>query len=118
MEKNEHIVRYTAEEIDEMLRRGEDKTNYDRLDAMTEEELESSIDPEEEGEIDWSTIQVGFPGPKERLTVRFDVSVVEWFKAQGPGYQTRMNEVLKSYVEAQQQRGRHKPKRQTASRHS
>lgn len=105
MENNEHIVRYTAEQIDDMLRRGEDRTNYERLDAMTEDELEASIDPDDEGEIDWSTIQVGFPGPKERLTVRFDVNVVEWFKRQGPGYQTRMNEVLKSYVEAQEHKG-------------
>ena len=28
MEKNEHIVRYTAAELDEMLRRGEDLTNW------------------------------------------------------------------------------------------
>lgn len=102
MEKNEHIVRYTAEEIEAVRARGESRTDFARLDAMTEEELEASIDHEEEGEIDWSTIQVGFPGPKERLTVRFDVNVVEWFKRQGPGYQTRMNEVLKSYVEAQE----------------
>lgn len=101
MVKSERIVSYTAEQIDEMLARGESKTDWARFDAMTEEELEASIDHDEEGEIDWSTIQVGFPGPKERLTVRFDADVVEWFKAQGPGYQTRMNEVLRSYVRAQ-----------------
>lgn len=112
MENNEHIVRYTADEIEAMRARGESRTNFARLDAMTEEELEASIDPEEEGEIDWSTIQVGFPGPKERLTVRFDVNVVDWFKRQGPGYQTRMNEVLKSYVEAQEHKGT-RPTRRT-----
>lgn len=101
MVKSEHIVRYTAEELDAMRARGEGRTNYARLDAMTEEELEASIDHDEEGEIDWSQVQVGFPGPKERLTVRFDTDVVQWFKRQGPGYQTRMNEVLKSYVRAQ-----------------
>jgi uncharacterized protein (DUF4415 family) len=101
MQKQETIVRYTADEIDEMLRRGEDQTDYARLDAMTEEELEASIDHEEEGEVDWTTIQVGIPGPKQQLTVRFDVDVVEWFKAQGAGYQTRMNAVLRSYVDAQ-----------------
>ncbi len=101
MRKQEHIVRYTADELDEMLRRGESQTDWARVDAMTEEELEASIDREEEGEIDWSTIQVGIPGPKQQLTVRFDRDVIEWFKAQGAGYQARMNAVLRSYVEAQ-----------------
>ncbi len=104
MQSNEHIVRYTADEIDEMRRRGEDQTDWARVDAMTEEELEASIDHAEEGEIDWSTVQVGIPGPKQQLTVRFDADVVEWFKAQGAGYQTRMNAVLRSFVEAQNKR--------------
>ena len=39
MTKNERIVRYTAEEIDEMLRRGEDETDWAKVYAMTEEEL-------------------------------------------------------------------------------
>ncbi len=104
MQNNEHIVRYTADEIDQMRRRGEDQTNWARVDALTEEELEASIDPAEEGEFDWSTVQVGIPGPKQQLTVRFDADVVEWFKAQGAGYQTRMNAVLRSFVEAQNKR--------------
>lgn len=98
MQNNEHTVRYTA---DEMRRRGEDQTDWTRVDALTEEELEASIDHAEEGEIDWSTVQVGIPGPKQQLTVRFDADVVAWFKAQGAGYQTRMNAVLRSFVEAQ-----------------
>jgi uncharacterized protein (DUF4415 family) len=101
MAKSEHTVHYTMDELDAMAARGEDRTNDTRLDAMTEAELEASIDHDEEGEIDWDAVQVGFPGPKERLTVRFDTEVVQWFKRQGPGYQTRMNEVLKSYVRAQ-----------------
>ena len=101
MAKNERIVRYTEQELDDMLRRGEDQTDWARVDAMTEEELEASIDSAEEGEIDWSTVQVGIPGPKQQLTVRLDRDVIEWFKAQGAGYQTRMNAVLRSYVDAQ-----------------
>ncbi len=101
MQNNDTTVRYTAEELDEMRRRGEGRTDYAHLDALTEEELEASIDHDEEGEIDWSTVQVGIPGPKQQLTVRFDADVVEWFKAQGAGYQTRMNAVLRSFVNAQ-----------------
>ncbi len=101
MQSNEHTVRYTADEIDAMRERGESQTDWARVDAMTEEELEASIDHAEEGEIDWSTVQVGIPGPKQQLTIRFDQDVVEWFKAQGAGYQTRMNAVLRSFVDAQ-----------------
>ncbi len=104
MQKQDDIVRYTADELDEMLRRGESQTDWARVDAMTEEELEASIDHDEEGEFDWSTVQVGIPGPKQQLTVRFDADVVEWFKAQGAGYQTRMNAVLRSFVDAQTKR--------------
>ncbi len=101
MENDGRIVRYTADELAAMRQCGEGQTDHAYLDTMTEEELEASIDREGEGEIDWSTIQVGIPGPKQQLTVRFDRDVIEWFKAQGAGYQTRMNAVLRSYVDAQ-----------------
>ena len=101
MENDERIVRYTADELAAMRQRGEGQTDFARLDAMTEEELEASIDHDEEGEFDWRTAQVGIPGPKRQLTVRFGTDVIDWFKAQGAGYQTRMNAVLRSYVEAQ-----------------
>jgi uncharacterized protein (DUF4415 family) len=40
------------------------------------------------------------PGqPKLRVTAYFDQEVVEWFRSQGRGYQTRMNAVLRAYME-------------------
>jgi uncharacterized protein (DUF4415 family) len=39
---------------------------------------------------------------KQLLTLRIDADVVRYFKSQGRGYQTRMNEVLRTYVEAMQ----------------
>jgi uncharacterized protein (DUF4415 family) len=38
--------------------------------------------------------------PKTSIALRVDADVVEWFKAQGPGYQTRMNAVLRAFKEA------------------
>ena len=105
MQKSERIVRYTEQELDEMLRRGEDGTNFARLDALTEEELEASIDIEEEGEIDWDTIQVSHPLLKQQLTVRLDTEVIDWCRSGGPGYQTRINAVLRSYAESQKKTG-------------
>ena len=109
MESTDRIVRYTAEEIDEKLRRGEDQTDYARLDMMTEEELEASIDWEEEGEFDWSTAMAGIPGPKQELTVLLDGDIIDWFKAQGADYQLRMNAVLRGYVEAQKKQAASAP---------
>jgi uncharacterized protein (DUF4415 family) len=100
MRRSGNIVSYTADEIDEMIARGEDRTDWARVDAMTEEELEASIDHEEEGEIDWSSVTTTLPVPKQQVTVRIDGDVIDWFKAHGPGYQTRMNAVLRAYVEA------------------
>lgn len=37
---------------------------------------------------------------KAAISLRLDEDVLEWFKAQGPGYQTRINAVLRAYKEA------------------
>lgn len=38
--------------------------------------------------------------PKESVSLRVDADVLAWFKAQGRGYQTRMNAVLRAFKEA------------------
>ena len=40
------------------------------------------------------------PPGKERITFGVDRDVLEFFRKDGPGYQTRMNAVLRSFVEA------------------
>jgi uncharacterized protein (DUF4415 family) len=43
------------------------------------------------------------PVPKKALlSLRVDADVVEWFRAQGAGYQSRMNALLRAYMEAHQ----------------
>ncbi len=44
----------------------------------------------------------GLPQPvrKAAISLRLDPDVLAWFKTQGPGYQTRMNAVLKAYMDA------------------
>lgn len=37
---------------------------------------------------------------KALLSLRIDGDVIEWFRAQGPGYQSRMNALLRAYMEA------------------
>ena len=38
--------------------------------------------------------------PKTSVSLRIDTEVLEWFRAQGPGYQTRMNAVLRAFKDA------------------
>jgi uncharacterized protein (DUF4415 family) len=38
--------------------------------------------------------------PKASISLRVDQDVLEWFKAQGPGYQTRINSVLRAFRDA------------------
>lgn len=47
---------------------------------------------------------VTIPPPKEQPTIRFDRDIVAWFRGQGRGYQTRMNAVLRAYVDTQKRR--------------
>lgn len=37
---------------------------------------------------------------KQIVTIRLDVDMLEWFKSEGPGYQTRINQVLREHMES------------------
>lgn len=40
--------------------------------------------------------------PKQQITIRIDSDVLAWFRAQGRGYQSRINALLRAYMEAHQ----------------
>ena len=46
--------------------------------------------------------KVRMPKRKQSVSLRLDPDVLDWFKHQGRGYQTRMNAILRAYVEAHQ----------------
>lgn len=105
MAKKNNIVRYSMEEIKAKIARGEDQTSWAKIASMTEAELEASIaaDPDEAGmEMDWSKAMIGMPRPKTMVNLRIDPHILEFFKKSGRGYQTRINAVLKAFVEAQE----------------
>ena len=107
MRRRGNIVSYTDSELKEMQRRGLSQTDWERVDAMTEEELEASIaaDPDDiHEELDWGKAFKGLPPlppSKKDVHIRIDSDVLEWFKQSGRGYQTRMNSVLRAFFEAQ-----------------
>ena len=102
MAKSDDIKRYTAEELAAMRRRGESRSDWARVAAMTEQELEASIaaDPDDAREVDWTQAFVGMPPRKQDIHIRLDADVLGWFKGTGKGYQTRINNVLRAFVES------------------
>jgi uncharacterized protein (DUF4415 family) len=103
MPKKENIKHYSDTEVREKQRRGDSKTDWPKIDAMSEVALEGSIaaDPDDIHEpIEWTKAIKGLPPRKEAIKLRIDNDVLLWFKATGKGYQTRMNNVLRAYVES------------------
>jgi uncharacterized protein (DUF4415 family) len=79
------------------------KTDWARVDAMTEEELERNIAADPDAAIpdpDWTRARLVIPRRKASIHLRVDPEVLDWFKQHGKGYLTRMNAVLRSYYEA------------------
>ena len=100
--------RLLIEQPDGSFRLAESETDWARVDAMSDEELDAAIasDADDPGNDPtfWERARVVHPVPKARVTMRLDRDVLDFFKASGRGYQTRMQAVLRSYVEARKQR--------------
>jgi uncharacterized protein (DUF4415 family) len=65
---------------------------------MPDERIDTSDIPELGPEF-WSNAKVVLPESKAVVTLRIDRDVVTWYKKAGKGYQSRMNAVLRSYME-------------------
>lgn len=92
------FVRHSLREIQTMRKRGEDKTNPHAPEA------------ESLGKDFWKSARVVMPPGKTSVHLRLDSDVVEWFKGRGKGHLTRMNAVLRAYMDAQKhsERGQHR----------
>lgn len=100
MAKKEHIVRYTADEIRAKVARGESRTDWNRVDATTTAEIERQASEDEApGEWGEDAVIPGLPPRKAAVNIRLDQDILDFFKRLGPGYQTRINSVLRSFVE-------------------
>jgi uncharacterized protein (DUF4415 family) len=92
-------VRMSLEEIRRRRASDGDGTDWERLRREEAEGIEPEID-EDEFEVDWSTARVVIPESKQSVTLRVDPDVLAFFRSGGKGYQTRMNAVLRTYMEA------------------
>jgi uncharacterized protein (DUF4415 family) len=93
----ESTVRRTANELRRRRETGETRVDWK---AAAAKPLPSGSDPDDAMEaIDWSTTELPKPRRKAHATLRIDADVLDWFRSQGRGYQTRINAVLRSYFE-------------------
>jgi uncharacterized protein (DUF4415 family) len=103
VQSGEDIRRYTAEQLRARRARGESQTDGAAVHAETEAELEADIasDPDwADIPADWYRNAVLVTSAKRLLSLRINTDIVDWFREQGPGYQTRMNAVLRAYMQA------------------
>jgi len=71
-----------------------------RLRNLKDEEIDYSDLPELD-EAFFQKAVIVLPQPKASVSIRLDQEVLDWFKSQGKGYQTRINALLRAYMEAQ-----------------
>ncbi len=79
------------------------KTDWARLKTVRDKNIDLSENPEIPPQIFARAIVRHGLKPvsrKSQLTLRLDDDVLAWFKAQGHGYQTRINSLLRAYMEA------------------
>jgi uncharacterized protein (DUF4415 family) len=79
-------------------------TDWKRLRSAGDKAIRSSIEADSEArptDVEfWKTAKIVLPRPKRTVTIRLDSDLLEWFRSQ-TGYQTRINAVLRIYMEAQ-----------------
>ena len=79
------------------------QTDWQRLDAMTDEEIDFSDCPEITPEMfAKAVLRNGLPVTSTKTQIPIDSDILEWFKSQGVGYQNQINELLRNYMEAHQ----------------
>lgn len=76
------------------------ETDWKRIKTMSDEDIDFSDLPELDDsffrDAEWK------PPVKKSVTIRLDADVLDWFRAQGPGYQTRINHLLRRYMKVNQ----------------
>jgi uncharacterized protein (DUF4415 family) len=84
------------------------QTDWDRIRGLTEEEIEewARSDPDHPALDDefWKMVDAQKPD-KQAISIKLDKDLLDFFKAQGRGYQTRINAVLRHYMDRMKKAG-------------
>ena len=80
---------------------GKGKTDWKRVKSLTAEDIAKAVadDPDAAAlDIDWSDAELVIPPAKKPISIRLDEDLIAFFKQSGPGYQTRINAILRHYM--------------------
>ena len=98
-----NITRISAQEALRRIERGESLTDWARVRAMSEQEVgaAAAADPDwQDVDPDWvAKAEPVRPVSKRRLTLALDEDVVDWFRSQDRHYRSRMNQILRAYMQ-------------------
>jgi uncharacterized protein (DUF4415 family) len=78
-------------------------SDWERVDGMGDNDINTKDIPPLDEEF-FAKAELRMPKKKIPVTMRVDPEVLYWFKSFGKGYQTRMNAVLRTYMEAYSKR--------------
>ena len=76
------------------------KSDLARIDRMKDADIDYSDIPPLDKSF-YTKATEAWPPAKHQLTIRLDADVLKWLKAQGRGYQTRINRILRVVMESQ-----------------
>jgi len=74
------------------------KERLEQIEAIPDKEIDYTDIPETDQAF-WEKAELRMPQPKKGVYLRLDQDLLDWLKRQGPGYQTRINAILRSYME-------------------
>jgi len=81
-----------------------ESTDWKRLRSLTDKQIRTALETDPEARPTdvnfWKKAKVALPQPKQTVTIRLDADLLGWLRQQ-KGYQTRINAVLRTYMEAQ-----------------
>lgn len=82
------------------------QTDWDQFDALKDSDISKGIEQDPDARATdnefWKTADLILPQPKETITIRLDGDVLQWFREKGKGYQTRINAILRAYMQTHQ----------------
>ena len=87
------IRHFSMDELVAMRERGETQTKEDAQTFEVDQDF-------------WKDVRIVEPRKRTTISLRIDPDILDWFKAEGKGHLTRINAVLRSYVEAQKHAAR------------
>ncbi len=83
------------------------KTSPARLRNLSDEDIAIAVSGDPDAaplDLDWSDAEIVIPPAKTAISIRLDADIVDYFKSTGQGYQTRINAVLRRFMERQKQK--------------